>query len=402
VNGTEVLLNNELLYSASGKSFFNALLRSWIGEVPHSRLFQSQILGNEVDLVTTMDSRISRFESTKTKSDRVGLVSNWKAAEKAIELAIAQAEEELRQQKVQEEAARRKAEADRKKREEERKAAQLAAEKARKEAEQAKAKEQTSEQIQQAVEAQREAERKAAELERALESDAERQQREAIALQYVRDKYQWEVLRDVYKRVSYPEWARQFEQEGVVTVNFLVGSQGQLLGITSVTPSDSGLLGQELRDAVTRAAPFNAFPTQITDRQLRVSVDYEFTLADRVAELPDAPAAPNGFEADSDLTSVQKAVGWAKYKESAVSRLQSSIEYPFWAQDLKQEGRVTAEVTIRKDGTISKVSITEKSRHKILNQEVEQAMDRVGSVEPFPSWVEDDILTVLVEHNFEL
>jgi TonB family protein len=329
-------------------------------------------------------------------------VSGWKAAEKAIELALAQAEEELRLEKEREEAARRKAAADKKRREDERKAAQLAAEKARLEAELAKEKEQTSEEIEIALQAQREAERKAAELERALESEEERNQREAIAAQYVRDKYLWEVLRDVYKRVSYPEWARQFEQEGIVTVNFLVGNQGQLLGISSVTPADAGLLGQELRDAVNRAAPFNAFPSQITDRQLRVTVDYEFTLADRVAELPEAPEAPADYEGDLGLTAVQKAVAWAKYKESLVAQLESSIEYPFWAQDLKQEGLVSAEVTVRNDGTISNVKLDQRSRHKILNQEVEQAMDRVGSVEPFPSWVEDDILTVLIEHNFEL
>jgi TonB family protein len=141
---------------------------------------------------------------------------------------------------------------------------------------------------------------------------------------------------------------------------------------------------------------------KITDGQIRISFGYEFTLEERVAELPDAPVAPEGLPNDEDMTSVQKAVAWAKYKDQVTAELEGAIEYPFWAQDLKQEGEVSAEVTIRADGTISKVKIKKRSRHNILNQEVEQAMDRIGSVASFPSWVKDDALTVLIEHNFKL
>jgi TonB family protein len=401
-SGTEVTLNNEVIFKTKGKSFFNALLRSWIGPVPHSRLFYNQILGSQQEAGSTHDSRLARFQASSIQSDRVGMVSGWKAVEQAAKLALAQAEEEIRLQKKRDEDAKRKAAADKKKRDEERKQAQLAAEKARKETELAKSKEQNAEQVKQAVEAQREAELKAAELELEAEAEKVEAKSENIAKQYASDVYRWEVLRDVYKRVSYPEWARQFEQEGIVTIEFIVGSQGQLLGITSISPADSGLLGQELKDALNRAAPFNPFPTALSDKQIRVVVDYEFTLEDRVATVPEKPSAPDGYKGESELTGVQKAVQWSKYKESVKAEIAAAIEYPFWAQDLKQQGTVTAEVTVRADGSVSKVKLKKKTRHSILNQEVEQAIDRIGTFTAFPAWVEDQTLTLLIEHTFEL
>lgn len=406
VNGSEVFLNGELVFQVSDSSFFKSILKSWIGEVPHSRLFQSHILGQQTEIGSRRSVLQERMNQLTVAEDRQSLVSGWRAAEEAAREALAQAQAEEEARKRAEEEARRQAKLEKERLEKERQRAQQLAEQRRQEAEKAKeAKEENPEAVQQALEAQREAERKAAELARAQAAKEREQAAAALrseAQQYALDLYRWEVLRDVYKRVSYPEWARQFNQEGVVTIEFVVNSQGNLVGVTSLQPADSGLLGQELKEAVNRAAPFKPFPVQINDKQMRVVVDYEFTLEDRVAEVPAAPEPPAGLDTDGELTGVQKAVGWAKYKDEVIADLSSAIEYPFWAQDLKQEGDVSAEVTIRADGSISGVKIVRRSRHNILNQEVEQAMDRVGSVSAFPSWVQDETLTVLIEHSFKL
>lgn len=410
VAGSEVFLNGELVVQYEGQAFFKAILKSWVGDVPHSRLYQQQILGHQSDVGTRRSVLQERMNALTVASDRQGLVSGWRAAEAAARLALEEAREEERRRLEREEEARLQAERERQRLEEERQQQLALAEQRRREAEEARQQDQgndgeASEDVQQALQAQQEAERRAAELAR---QQAQRQRElEAAKLrtqaqQYALDLYRWEVLRDVYKRVSYPEWARQFNQEGVISIEFVVGSQGQLLGITGLQPTDSGLLGQELRDAVSRAAPFKPFPVQIDDRQMRVVVDYEFTLEDRVAEVPGAPEPPEGLDPDGEMTGVQKAVAWSKYKDEVRADLSSAIEYPFWAQDLKQEGEVSAEVIVRADGTIADVKITRRSRHNILNQEVEQAMDRVGSVAAFPSWVQDETITLLIEHAFKL
>ena len=408
-NGSEVYLNGERVVQYEGQAFYKAILKSWLGEVPHSRLYQSQILGNRTDVGTRRSVLQTRVNELAIAPDRQGLVSGWQAAEEAARLALEEAREEERRRREREAEERRQAEAERQRLEQERQRQLELAEQRRREAEQARKKseesEEDSEEVQQALLAQQEAERRAAEL--AREQAARQREQQAAQLrtqaqQYALDLYRWEVLRDVYKRVSYPEWARQFNQEGVITIEFVVGSQGQLLGVTGLQPADAGLLGQELRDAVNRAAPFKPFPVQISDKQMRIVVDYEFTLEDRVAEVPTAPEPPEGLDPEGEMTSVQKAVAWAKYKDEVRAELAAAIEYPFWAQDLKQEGDVSAEVVIRSDGSIADVKITRRSRHNILNQEVEQAMDRVGSVSAFPGWVQDDTLTLLIEHSFKL
>ncbi len=410
-SGTEVLLNKEVIFQSQGKKLFNALLRTWIGDVPNSQIFQSQILNLEGSLATAPDV-IQRFESSAIPATRQQLVTNWKSVETQARLALAKAEQELKIQLQREaeaqkkaEEARKKAEAEKKQREEERKKALALAEQRKKEAEQAKSGNTDEQAVAAALAAQKAAEEKAAALAKAQKEQEEAQRQAELARltkQYAQELYQWGVVRDVYKRVSYPEWARQFNQEGIVTIEFIVGNQGQLLGVTSISPADSGLLGQELKDAVTRAAPFKAFPVQLNDKQLRVVLDYEFTLEERVAQVPPEPKAPEGVDINGELTSVQKAVQWAKYKDQVIAQIESSIEYPFWAKDLKQEGTVAAEITVLADGSVKSVKITKRTRHSILNQEVELAVDRIGSFGAFPDWIEDKSITLEIEHTFKL
>ena len=412
-DGTEVLLNNETVVRVEGKKLFNALLRAWIGDVPNSQHFQQEVLGQETLLQRSNADSASRFHALITEPERLKLVSGWVELEKQAQLALAQAEDDLRQEKARldeqrkrDEEARKKAEADQKQREDERKQALALAEQRKKEADAAQADASSDvDKVKQALAAQKAAEEKAAQLAKEQEEQAveiQKTQQEILGRQFALDTYQWEVLRDVYKRVSYPEWARQFNQEGIVTVEFIVSNRGQLLGISSVTPADSGLLGQELKDAVNRAAPFNAFPVQIKERQLKMVIDYEFTLSDRVAELPPQPQAPEGVDALAELTPVQKAVQWAKYKEQSVAKIEATIEYPFWAKDLKQEGVVAADITVMADGSVKSVQLTKRTRHSILNQEVELAVDRIGNFGAFPAWIEEESITLQIEHRFKL
>ncbi|MBU2862333.1 TonB family protein [Reinekea forsetii] len=413
--GTVVTLNGRQVLTYPNKALFNAILNTWIGEVPPSRLFRSDILGTEAIITSKKDVLIERFDTISINPQRLDLVGNWKRAQQDAARALAKAEEELRLQQQAAEDAKRKAAAEKKRLEEERKAAIALAAKRKKEAEEAKKKQQeqlnnasTDEEkaklaaeqakLAAAIAAQEAAEARAAELAKQQEGQTQQQ----LAQDYAERLYKWEVQRDIYKRVSYPEWARQFNQEGVIRIEFIVNSSGQMVGITSLTPTDSGLLGQELKDAVSRAAPFKPFPADLEANQIKMAIDYEFTLEERVAEVPPMPEPPAALKTNQELTPEQQAKTWQNYKQQIKADISATIEYPFWAQDLKQQGLVTMEVTVNKEGVVTNAKLKKKTRHAILNQEMLDAADRVGGFSPFPQWINENSVTVTIEHEFKL
>ncbi|MFQ3231909.1 TonB family protein [Reinekea sp.] len=413
-SGTQINLNGEAVLTYPDKGLFNAIVSTWIGDVPPSRLFQSDMLGNESIITSKKDLFIERFDNLSINPQRLDLVGTWQEAQQAAERALAKAEQELLEQQQKEADQKKQAAAEKKRLDDERKAAVALAAKRKKEAEEAKKKQQQNNsgnseadkakiaeeeaKLAAAVAAQQAAEARAAELE---QQQAGKNQ-ETLAREYAENLYKWEVQRDVYKRISYPEWARQFNQEGTIRIEFIINSAGQMVGITSLSPADSGLLGQELKDAVSRAAPFKAFPVELNSAQLKMVIEYEFSLEERVAELPVMPVPPAALEVDKELSLTQQAQAWQAYKQQIKSDISASIEYPFWAQDLKQQGVVKMEVTVNRQGVITNTKLTKKTRHAILNQELLDASDRIGGFSAFPQWINEQSVTVSIEHEFKL
>ena len=313
----------------------------------------------------------------------------------------------MRLKEEREAEAKRKAEqaaaARAKKLEEDRRKAMALAEQRRRETEQAQQEKRNEEEVARAVAAQQEAEREAARLLAAQQRNRQQQAQAIVQAQmrlYAFDLYRWEVLRDVYKNVSYPEWARQFRQEGIVTAEVVIGRHGQLLGITSVKPQDSGILGQELKDAINDAAPFGVFPVNITADRLRITIPYEFALASEEGPLPTKPKMPAALV--KAMTPEQKQAAWQQYQADVVRQIQAEIEYPGWARDLKQQGRVILEVTLDASGAVNRIKLKTRSRHDMLNDAMQQAVTKVGGFDAFPEWVSDRYLTVTVDHRFQL
>jgi len=403
--GTEVFLNSISVLRTTDKALFNLLLNSWLGDVPPSRLFQSDMLGRESLITSNKESSIERFQAIQINPERLDLVANWQSAQQAAAASLATAEQELRDREKRAAEEEKKAKADKKRREDDRKKALALAAARKKEADTAKAKtskqssDQEKEELKKALASQKAAEEKANKL-------AEQQTQAELAqveLNYIQQRYYWEIQKAIYKRVSYPEWARQFQQEDVVTIEFVLNANGQLIGISSISPEDAGLLGQELKDAVTRAAPFKPIPAQLKSKQIKLKVDYKFELDKRVADLPQAPVAPAGLSVNtSNLSSGEKNQQWQAYQQQVTNKINGAIEYPFWAKDLKQQGTVSALITVNKDGSLEKIKLKKKTRHSILNQEIAEAVNRIGTFDPFPVWVKDTTLTVTIEHTFKL
>ena len=90
--GSTVALNGQTVIKHSGKAFFNALLRCWIGEVPYSQRFQKDLLN-----ASGSDKRQQRlqtvFDATIIAANRQNLVAGWLEQDKQVQIELAKAEE---------------------------------------------------------------------------------------------------------------------------------------------------------------------------------------------------------------------------------------------------------------------------------------------------------------------
>ncbi|MCG6204634.1 energy transducer TonB [Rhodopseudomonas sp. HC1] len=79
-----------------------------------------------------------------------------------------------------------------------------------------------------------------------------------------------------YKR--YPAEARAAGQQGTATLVFTVGRSGQVLGASLARSSGNAALDAETLAMVRRAEPLPAFPPELTQASLRISVPVSFSV----------------------------------------------------------------------------------------------------------------------------
>jgi len=422
--GSKVVVNDSLWLHSESPDLFEFLANAWLGDIPSSQRFQSQLLvGGELDSVSERE-RLARFNALSIAGNRLALIDEWQGQGRA------NAEEEARRQAEAERAAREAEERRRAEREAERRreaealakakreAEELARAKARAEAEaaalaeaRAKAREEAEELAKAKAEAEALAEAKAA-AEAAANAQAEaqaveaaqrtaRQQAERKAYQW--SLYQWNVQRQVYPKVAYPDWARQLKQEGKVQLDLVLSRTGSLRAVTGVRPANAGLLGQSLRSAVEAAAPFGPMPDNFTEDQYRVTLRYTFKLDQPQAILPPKPEPPAFMANESQqLTDEQKAELLAGYQLRVREQILNAVEYPYWAESLGNEGTVGVRVRVNADGTLAEVQLDEASRHAVLNKELQDAVTRAAPFEAIPEELGLALADVGVIHEFKL
>ena len=82
----------------------------------------------------------------------------------------------------------------------------------------------------------------------------------------------------IESRKQYPSFSRQRNIEGLVTVEFIIGSAGFISGLTVVKSSGFVSLDEAAILAVNNAAPFLSPPEKYFNRQVRVKVPIAFEL----------------------------------------------------------------------------------------------------------------------------
>ena len=401
--GTHIWINNSLWLESDQAGLFTYFANAWLGDVPASRLFQDTLLKG----APLNEQTLARYQELNAPADRADILNHWQqqrqnqgeqqqaeAERRAREEAEAQAAERARQQAAARAAeaeadaaeaarvAQRRAEAEAAAQAEADAAARARAEAAAREAEAAEA----------AALARAQAEREA----------AQRAEREAEALQYYREAYHWDLLRKVYARVSYPDWARQLGQEADVRVDIIVSPNGDLQRIDGVTPANAGLLGQALTTAIEQSAPFAPLPDALPNGAHRLSVSYPFRLNQNQASLPPRPSPPEWLRESLALGDEERTEMLTRYQQRLMAHIEGHIEYPYWAENLGQEGRVGVRIEVMADGSISQIQVTERSRHAVLDRELQDAARRALPLEPIPDELGYAQVTLDLTHEFTL
>lgn len=214
--------------------------------------------------------------------------------------------------------------------------------------------------------------------------------------------YIWNVQRSSIAQISYPGWAREFGKEGSVTVLVSLDAGGNITGTEVTEGAQNPLLAQEVVSSINRAAPFGTR----SGGKLEVPVTYSFHLKssveDKLAQAPEKPAlspelasAQQGSISKTDRSEILNG-----YIGSVRSQVLGAVEYPLWARNLRQEGEVEILITVASDGSVAATRFVRETRHKLLNNAMATAVQKVAPFLPIPAELADRTIDVSVEYQF--
>lgn len=409
--GTRVLVNNEEAIRAEGVDLLRLLLNTWIGPLPPTRDFRQRILQQANDADAERQQQVLQTQAIPTA--RLGLVSGWQEQDRQARLAEQERarrleEQRLAQQRAEQQRQREAREAAERAAVEARAAAAAAAaaERARATAEQQRLAQMSAEQQraeraaqQRAVEQRAAAEAKRREAEQNAEKTAQQLQAEQA---YYLALLQWDLQRLLQNEVTYPSWARQFNQQGLVELDFVFTAQRELVDITVRDEQVAAMLVNEVRRALGVVATRVNVPVNLQGDRWSLSARHDFMLnATASAEVAAAPVPPVTLQR-RNVSEQERQQLQSEYRDAAEAKLRASIQYPQAARVLRRQGEVTMSVTIKADGELGGVDITAPSRHRELNQAMQDGANSAAPFAVFPPGMGLESITITVEHRFSL
>lgn len=398
---SRVLLNGDLVLEAPGTEFFNYMVNTWIGKLPPTREFRQNILGQEVANEGQRDSLLSH------RVQRAGLFSGWVAAEQAVLKAeqdrierarIAAAAEQQQIQRTAE--AARKAElahqAELKLKEE------LSRQQLQKQDSQQSTQEAQRLAKQRADQQRKQQEQAAATQAQKLKSEGKTNTPKVLADEqlYHLNMLQWQLQRQLQAAVSYPAWAKQFGQEGLVELDLQVSRQQEVSKLQARNDGASDLLVNEVKRAVAISATKTSIPADLAGDSWPVSVSYLFSLQNKSqpdVAMPTAPASLQKLK-----TAVNSKETEAEYIQTELERIAANVQYPPGARILKKQGKVIVEFDISKEGKVLDIRDLESSRHRELNQALQAAVKASEPYPPLPLALKKEKLTLTFDYDFKL
>jgi len=365
-------------------------VKTWIGKLPPSREFKNQILtlsndsktqalSAQIQNHTVSNERISETAGWYTKTETV--VESKPVENSQIQLAKAKEKEQAKELKKLRQALEQAKQ----------KAARAEAEKT-KQARIAREKE---------LARQRLAREKAAQQKRSqqLQLAKKKTDREKQLEQfYYKDLFQWQIRQAVRSEVIYPEWAKQFQQQGTVDASFVLTRDGAIKQLQYQDESVSKMLSNEVESAIKKAVKKLSVPEQLQGDQWSFSVLHEFSLrGEKQVELIE-PRMPGHMKQNSaDRNS--KVV--ATYMDDIRSRITREIKYPAEAIMLRKRGKVSLFVTLNASGKVTKIFDRYEAKHKVFRTALVDAIERAKPLPPLPNGIGKNELTIDVEYEFK-
>jgi periplasmic protein TonB len=114
----------------------------------------------------------------------------------------------------------------------------------------------------------------------ALEDEEEEEAPLTADMILARQIYHSMLLRHTFKHIRYPKRAQERGQEGSVRLNVTIDTKGNVKNVSALQESRFSSLNREAIEAVERAAPYPATPSQLSIKEYKFSVPITFRLPD--------------------------------------------------------------------------------------------------------------------------
>ncbi len=365
---TQIYLNGELAITRLGADVFNSIALTWLGEVPPSLEFQNNILDGSRSQFWSEDAALlGRYKHPENRSK---VYSQWRTQEKRsadVRTLAEKSSEPGQAQKQAQEVSKREFEL-RRKRE-----AQARAKRAR------------------------EAERKRAEQALSQQKRREAQERreaEEYYLQYL----QWQLQKAVNLSVSYPTWAKNFGEEGLVSVVVTLKKAGQ----PDFKVEDDSVyqpLISEVLSAISNNVGRLVLPAASTAESWSFPVSYLFSL-DGVAQAPlIQPLRPDHLGAEAGNAENSQKL-FAEYKLYLIEAVKKQIIAAPAVRVSRARDDISVRVCVNSLGEITRQEFVTEPRQKNLRKSIEESIHKASPFNIYSaSLLKVKEVCAVVQHN---
>lgn len=383
---TIIKINGEVVLESVGSPVMEYLLMTWLGEVPPSTEFRKNILTPQAGSVWQANSDMLR--NYIPPENRSKIYSQWKnnkeikTSEKQEKLLALKAEEEKKLAKIKKDLdnQRKKAEATR--------LARIKAEKAKKVKKVAiKTKSVPSSKAQAQVK----------KTSTAQKSTQQVEEEKKLEQDYYLSLIRWQVQRYVYENVTYPHWARNFLEEGLVEIIFLLNKEKEI-EIIEKTESVDLMLTREVEEVITRGVQKLIFPEKINTDKWLLNVNYLFSLNGE--KLPESLPPEIPTHMGKRKNQVDQKTLLDRYKKTLSTEIKNAIQTPQRAKLSGHKGIVTANITINRWGEVKKINIKKDTRHKYLNEAFITEINKNSPYSVSPPNLKTNEIIFDFEHKF--
>ncbi len=281
--GSKVTFNGHIVLETSNKDFYKAILNTWLGKFSPNRVFREKISGQ-----IAVEEQLIVLSASLVDEKRIAKVANWFVGSTNITL-----DPEKERQQVQrlqkEKNAKLKADQEKKEQLAEKQAEEkrLALAKAEKIEQERKRKAWLAKQVaekkrkleQKKLAQEKLARQKLMQQKLAQEKAEKERQNKQNQQDYLYKLYQYELQSKINESVQYPPWARQFNQEGKVIIDFTLDRSGSLLSLEKHRSLASKILLQEVEKRLALIIETHLAPKDLIGESWPFSVQYEFKLS---------------------------------------------------------------------------------------------------------------------------